>query len=172
MTYILDGYNVLRHVLRETAVGDLAAQRFALEQRLRRFRAASGPGTRVFIVYDGERGIPAPARLEKGFEVLFSKPPRQADDLVLELARRLEGEPEVCVVTSDLIDIARRLRGLRLEHLTSQAFAARLERKLGPGRAPEPTAEKPAAPTAGEVDEWVRLFGFGDEPGGEDRRER
>ena len=171
--FIIDVYNVIRRILSPSESSlDSEGSRRVLEARLRAFRQASGPGTRIFLVYDGERGLPAPARREKGFEVYFSKPPRKADDVVLDLAQRHEGERGVNVVTSDFSDIAHRIHGLRVKHLTSQEFAALLTQRLGPkGRiekTPAPGGEepKPEKLSATEVDEWRKAFGFGDDPGG------
>ena len=173
-TYIIDGYNLIRR-LGGTGGLSLEAQRDALEARLRAFRLASGPGTRILLVYDGGRGRVAPARHEKGFEIYFSKPPRQADDIVLDLARKHEGGPGVHVVTSDMMDIGGRVQGLRVRHLKAEEFAGVLAGKLDkPGRrstmdsAAEPEEEcKPDSLSRDEVARWVREFGFGDpEEGG------
>lgn len=127
------------------------------------FRSAWGPGTRIFLVYDGELGLPAPARREKGFEVYFSRPPRKADDVVLELARKHEGERGVHVVTSDFTDIAQPVRGLRVKHWSSQDFAEVYARKVAsqrggksaearPGGDASTDAAKPENLSSSEVD--------------------
>jgi|RhiMethySRZTD1v2_1073278.scaffolds.fasta_scaffold30468_4 predicted RNA-binding protein with PIN domain len=167
-TFIIDAYNVLRRAMPEgQGASSGEASRAILEARLRAFRRTCEPGTRLFVVYDGEGGIPAPARREKGFEVFFSRPPRTADDVVLDLARRHEGEAGVTVVTSDLTDIASRLRGLRVRHWTAEEFAQHLERRLarrlGGGEKPIEAggdAGKPSVSTAAEVNSWLGYFGF------------
>lgn len=171
-TFIIDAYNAIRLVLQP---GELARgfeqSRQAFETRMRTFRRANGPGTRMYVVYDGELGRAAPARNEKGFEVYFSRPPKKADDVVLDLAHKHEGEPGLCVVTSDFTDIARYLHGLRLEHMTSRDFADLVRRRLAPrGEKRRPGDDsrdaKPETLSPGEVDAWTHEFGFGDDSRG------
>ncbi len=173
--YIIDAYNVIRLLLSPAEAGrGSEASRGALEARIRTFRNACGPGTRIYLVYDGDLGMPAPPRTEKGFEVYFSRPPRQADDVVLDLARKHEGEPGIHIVTSDFTDIGHRLHGLRVKHLTSREFADLVNRRVGrPGKGKRPErgedadgdAGKPKNLSRDEVDAWTREFGFGEEPG-------
>jgi len=172
-TFIIDAYNVIRLVLPESEASLRSdAARHALETRLRAFRRASGPGTRIFLVYDGELGRPAPARREKGFEIYFSRPPRKADDVVLDLAQKHEGEPGVHVVTSDFTDIAHRICGLRVKHWTAHEFAQVCARRTAPARrepagGPDDGPAKPQKVSPADVSAWMREFGFdGDSPGG------
>lgn len=165
-SFIIDAYNVIRFVLppSEAALGS-DASRHALEARLRAFRHAAGPGTRIYLVYDGELGRAQPARHEKGFEVYFSRPPQNADDVVLDLAHKHDGEPGVHVVTSDFTDIAHRIRGLRVKHWTAQEFAAVCARRTAPRRqeAADGGTDDPAKPeklSSGDVNAWMREFGF------------
>jgi predicted RNA-binding protein with PIN domain len=173
-TFIIDGYNALRALLPAVEIGaSPEAARRAFEARLRAFRGAS-PGTRLIIVYDGEAGLPRAAGSEKGFEVRFAKPPHTADDLVLDIARRLDGSPGVHVVTSDFFDIGSRLAALRVRHLSSQSFADLVRKKLAArrpaagGAGLEP-GEKPAQVTAEETGDWLRRFGFAEEGEGDGR---
>ncbi len=168
--FIIDAYNVIRRILTASEASlNSESARSVLEARLRAFRQASGPGTRIFLVYDGELGLPQPARREKGFEVYFSKPPRKADDVVLDLAQRHEGERGVHVVTSDFSDIAHRVRGLRVKHLTSQEFAELLAHRVSPkgarGKGESKPGDgreeaKPESISSTEVDAWLKTFGF------------
>ncbi len=172
-SFIIDAYNLIRRILSPAEASlNSEGSRHVLEARLRAFRQACGPGTRIFLVYDGELGLSAPARREKGFEVYFSKPPRKADDVVLDLAQRHEGERGIHVVTSDFSDIVHRLRGLRVKHLTSLEFSELLAQRLRSRERNEksPRANndeaKPEKISSTEVDEWLKAFGFKDDPGG------
>lgn len=143
---ILDGHNLIGRS-RGLSLDREAEGREAL---LRRLAAWGRRG--VTVVFDGNR--PGARKTEKfgGVRVVYSPAGRSADDEVLALLDR--GNPRACtVVTSD-----RRLaseaaaRGARVE--TSEDFLARLGRRRRPSAA-EPRA---AAPEAGEVEEWLRLF--------------
>jgi hypothetical protein len=211
-TYVVDGYNVLRDLLSpaEQSCG-LEVARAALEARLRWFIVASGRGTRVILVYDGKRGVARGGAGGGGvggtsvgdglrggsgeggvsgvgtLEVLFARPPRKADDLILEICRGIEGPGEIRLVTSDIADIAGRAGGLRLRHLRRDEFRDLLEKRLrrlgvaspgaaisdraSPGAAGQGApadltgargAEKPGAPTGREAREWLREFGLDD----------
>jgi predicted RNA-binding protein with PIN domain len=164
-TFIVDGYNVMHSILsRRERAGSLEQARAVLEARLEAFGRGSG-GARILLVYDGARGVFAGGRDAGGLEVIFSRPPRTADDVVIDLCRKLDGSPGLHVVTSDLKDIASRVGRLRLRHLTAGEFgrlvAGRIE-KLAGGRRREAADAKPGKVAPEEVDDWVRKFGFED----------
>jgi len=171
-TIIIDGYNLLRRAFRffEEEHG-LEAARAKLEVRLREFLRARGPGLSIVLVYDGAEGMSPPEtpahRPTGGLQVVFSRPPQSADDLILEECAQRRGREALTVVTSDRKDIQARLRGPRLHHFTSEEFAEALEQAMGRpqalaeagGPAASP-AEKPSPEdlSAGEVAEWLRIF--------------
>jgi predicted RNA-binding protein with PIN domain len=167
-TYIIDGYNLLRRAFGSWEKEAIGQGREKLEVRLREFRRSAGPEVRIVLVYDGVAGASADfgaPRSDPGFRVIFSLPPSTADDAVLAECRRLSGEGPITVVTSDLKDIARGMRGLRARHMTSEDFADLLDSALARPPAPlEPSktrrAEKPEPEEMppGEVAEWVRVF--------------
>ena len=160
MTYIIDGYNVLRRIFAgEFARSSLAEAREFLERKLRAFRQAQGRDCRVLLVFDGQAVAFESPRGEAGFRILFSRAPRTADDVILDLCRDLEGRGEVCVVTSDLRDIGHRVRGLRCRHLTAEEFSDLLEAGTRGAADPE-VAERSRTPSSGEVDGWLRDFGL------------
>ncbi len=182
--YIIDGYNLLLRAFRHLEGEDLRAARERLEVRLREFLRTVGAGVRLILVYDGARDVAAPhavRRNDPGLEVVFSAPPRTADDAIIEECRRLEGTAPLTVVTSDLKDIASAVRGLRLRHQTSEDFADVLDEAMslpwagrtgstgttaGSGPAgqevspPAPSGEKPTPEevSPAEVEEWVKIF--------------
>jgi predicted RNA-binding protein with PIN domain len=170
-TYIIDGYNLLRRAFASWEKKDeVGTGREKLEVRLREFRRSAGPEVRIVLIYDGVAGASADIggpRSDPGFRVLFSLPPSTADDAVLAECRRLSGAEEgpITVVTSDMKDIARAMRGLRARHMTSEDFADLLDAALARPPAP-PGPEKPRrgekpepeemAP--GEVARWIEAF--------------
>jgi predicted RNA-binding protein with PIN domain len=168
-TFIIDGYNLLRRVFASWEGGEIGRGREKLEVRLREFRRSAGPEIRIVLVYDGVAGASADfgaPRSDPGFRVIFSLPPSTADDAVLAECRRLSGQGPITVVTSDLKDIARGMRGLRARHMTSEDFADLLDAALArpptpPEQQPKPRrSEKPEPEEMppGEVAEWVKVF--------------
>jgi predicted RNA-binding protein with PIN domain len=164
MTLIIDGYNLLRKLPDRSGPRDeLESGRAALEAKLRRY-LSDHRGVQIILVYDGGLVGQPTRQATAGLEVLFSRPPRQADDLVLDLARRLEGSTEVTVVTSDMADIGNRLAGLRVRLCSSEVFARRLtpsRTRTAAGQGDDIGDEKPAALAADEARTWVEEFGFG-----------
>ena len=157
--WVLDGYNVIRRDPRlrevEATQGTEVARTLLLSQ-VRHFRAQQRRGVSVVIVYDG--GFDGPVPRSKGVRVAFPPPGRSADDTVLAEAKRAEGRQEVTVVTSDLHDIASRLRGLSARHMTVEEFADRLWPDAG-GDDVAASADKPEQVSKGDVDFWMREFG-------------
>jgi len=107
MRWLIDGYNVIRRdpELHAHEAASLEAGRAALVMLLA--RVASRVSDNFTIVFDGARrtgGAPSPGRVQ----VMFSRPPETADDVLRRLAGTLrEG---AVVVTSDraVQDSARR----------------------------------------------------------------
>ncbi len=120
---IVDGYNAIRRIprLRTAERASLAEGREALLLELEAFGAASGH--HIVCVFDGA-GFPGPAEerdeLERfaGVDVVFSRPGRPADDLVVEWVRRGQngaltgGVPEEVIVVSADGEIRREAMGL------------------------------------------------------------
>jgi hypothetical protein len=172
-TIIIDGYNFLWRAVGSPA-GALEGERRHLETQLLVFLRRC-PEARIVLVYDGAAVGPVQggAARHDRLDIVFSRPPQKADDLVLELSERLRDRGPVTVVSSDRKDIVRRLSGDRVRHFSSEGFGIFLEdflasgsRALGAGaaldRKSEPSAgeaeAKRAAPDAGEVDEWLQAF--------------
>jgi predicted RNA-binding protein with PIN domain len=170
--FIIDGYNLLLRGFPHLAGADLQSARESLQVRLREFRKVLGPGTRFILVYDGAEELAAafaPRGADPEIEIIFSMPPHTADDAVIEMSRKLQGTAPLTVVTSDEKDIARRVRGLRLRHRTSEEFAeiidetmsrSRSPRSGEPGPPPAPVSEKPSPEEVSpeDVEEWMRIF--------------
>ncbi|MGH7311559.1 MAG: NYN domain-containing protein, partial [Candidatus Rokuibacteriota bacterium] len=107
MRWLIDGYNVIRRDpdLRAVEARGLQAGRAAL---LRLVAEAAGRATDLFtVVFDGAP-IPGVAAPPGRLQVIFSRPPQRADDVLVRMARQY-GNGAV-VVTSDraVQDAARR----------------------------------------------------------------
>lgn len=157
--WIVDGYNLIRRDPRlsrlERRTGTDAARAF-LEGQLGLFRARKGRGHSVVVAYDGVE--PSEGRSgRKGLRVLHASD-GDADALILREARRAENLAEVNVVTNDVKDIVRRLRGLRINCVSVEEFGIDLWKGARKEES-EDEAEKPKAPKGDEVDFWLREFG-------------
>jgi len=157
MHLIVDGYNVLFAIARYgrgRAVADaLDEARGRLLPQLVRY--AQETGDQVTVVFDSRRSLP-------GVRVVYSHPPRSADDDIRRLVETSTGPQHIRVVTSDraLADICRRagaeVVGARTFHngLTArlrEADADRHEHQI-----------KRQAPDADEIREFLELFGEDD----------
>jgi len=98
LRWLIDGYNVIRRDpdLRAHEAESLQAGRTALLRLVA--DAARAGGDRFTVVFDGAPASrPAPAGGQ--LEVIFSRPPEKADDVLVRLARQLGAG--AAVVTSD-----------------------------------------------------------------------
>jgi predicted RNA-binding protein with PIN domain len=131
MRWLVDGYNVIRRDpdLRGTEAESLAAGREAL---LRRLAVAAREGAEVFtIVFDGARlrADDLPAAPTGAIEVIFSRPPDTADDVLRRLATKWR-EAAVVVSSDRAVETAARRAGavaVRVED-----FLAALDREAEP----------------------------------------
>lgn len=118
MRWLIDGYNVIRRDpdLRSREAESLEAGRRALLALVAGI--ARGSADDFTVVFDGARvGGPAPA--SGRVEVVFSRPPERADDVLIRLAGRW-GDG-AAVVTSDRM-IADRARRARCAVLGAEEF--------------------------------------------------
>lgn len=169
-TILIDGYNLLHRGLPGLlGKGSLEAARGALRALVAAHRGRCGSDCRVVIVWDGKADAgPAQAGVVEGVREVFSRYPRSADDLILSMCRQRPPTEDVVVVTSDRFDIAHRLPGLRCRHETSESFARRLDQDPrstnGPAAGRRGSGsegdehEKPGAPDASAVQDWLRTF--------------
>lgn len=136
MKWFIDGYNVIRRDpdLSTAEAGGLEAGRRALLARIAEH--ARWSGDQFTVVFDGAP-VPGPPATPGRLEVVFSRPPLKADDVLVRLARR-EGAGAV-VVTSDRAvgDAARRAR---CAVIGAETFLAR----LGGSEPGEEESDRPA----------------------------
>lgn len=156
MVRIIDGYNLIG-----------AAQQFGLtldqqdkEPRLLRLLASWRSRRRsrepLLVVFDGHYGRLAagPRRYSHagiGVEWAIGE---TADEVIVRRVRAARRAREVEVVTSDQ-RVLRLIASLGAKGTRSPEFLAGIGRVL----APDPAAEKPGAPSAAEVEEWLERFG-------------
>jgi len=129
MHWLIDGYNVIRRDadLRAAESAGLEAGRAALIRLVA--AAARGTPDRFTVVFDGAhpRGRdPVPGQVE----VLFSRPPRKADDVLVELARR-PGPGGAVVVSSDRA-VQSAARRAKCAVVDAESFLARLDADRAP----------------------------------------
>jgi|SRR5918996_3931527 predicted RNA-binding protein with PIN domain len=128
MRWVLDGYNVIRRDPRLQAreAESLEAGRSALLGLVARI---AGESADVFtVVFDGARraaGAPGAGRVE----VVFSRPPETADDVVRRLAARLR-EGAVVVTSDRAVQTAARRAGAVA--VTAEAFLRAATAPSGP----------------------------------------
>jgi predicted RNA-binding protein with PIN domain len=112
MRWLIDGYNVIRRDpdLRGTEAESLAAGREAL---LRRLAVVAREGAEVFtVVFDGARlrAADLPVAPAGAIDVIFSRPPDTADDVLRRLAAQWR-EASVVVSSDRAVETAARRAG-------------------------------------------------------------
>ena len=155
---IIDGYNVIG------AAGDfgLALDQPDKEERLLRllgaFRSLRRSRERTLVVFDANHGRLAagPRRSSRaGIDVEWAIG-ESADALIVRRVRGAARPREIEVVTSDRA-VLRAAESWGAKGVRSPDFLERIGRAL----ADSPAAEKPEAPSADEVEEWLEQFGAG-----------
>ncbi|HEU5180895.1 MAG TPA: NYN domain-containing protein [Candidatus Polarisedimenticolia bacterium] len=162
---LVDGYNLLHKdpALQEMARHSLEQAREALLDQLAAYRSGD---MLIRVVFDGrEGGAGSAGRRRQGVEVRFSRPPRSADETILEIIAAEPRRSSLLVVTSDVKDIGRAARAEGARWISSEAFLRRLHKARRPkGRSRQGVeGEKPGLVGASEVEYWLRKF----EPGPE-----
>lgn len=149
MPLLIDGHNLIGQCPR-LSLGDPDD-----EEQLARLLAAyaSRTGKKVTLIFDpGEPTALPRARRLGGVEIVFAAPGTTADALILSRVRRSRHPPDWTVVTSDA-DLAGRAARLGARTRSAREFAAEA---CEPGASGE---EAQPAPTPGEVDAWLEIFG-------------
>ncbi len=162
---LVDGYNLLHKdpALQEMARHSLEQARETLLDQLAAYRSGD---VLIRVVFDGRAGggaTGAPRRA--GVEVRFSRPPRSADQTLLEMIAAEPRRSSLLVVTSDVKDIGRAARAEGARWISSEAFLRRLHAARGPKARSREGAEgeKPGLVGPSEVEYWLRKFDPGPE---------
>lgn len=142
MRWLLDGYNVLRRDadLRAREAESLEAGRAALLRLVARLALDSSDT--FTIVFDGARrgaGTPGGGRVE----VIFSRPPETADDVLRRLAVGVR-EGGVVVTSDRAVQTAARRSGA--VSVTAEAFLEAVAARSGESEAREDEADDAEAP--------------------------
>jgi predicted RNA-binding protein with PIN domain len=155
---IIDGYNVIG------VAGEfgLALSQTDKEERLlrllSRFRARRRSRQPMLVVFDGSHGRLAtgPRRCSRlGIDVEWTLG-ETADAAIVRKVRSAARAKEIEVVTSDQ-SVLRAVAEWGAKGTRSPVFLAEVSQSF----ADAPGAEKPEAPNAAEVDEWLERFGAG-----------
>lgn len=156
-TIVVDGYNLIGWSA-GVRVSRLESDRQRLVARLARYVDARGH--RVTVVFDGAgAGGRTPSRTRPGLTVAYSPAGTKADAVIVEEARRLNGE---CVVVTDDRALAMHCERHDAIVLSCEAFVRRMDAAARPEpERPAPADRAPAAqpisadrsPTRGDPDD-------------------
>ena len=153
---VIDGYNLI-HAIPELArlVGtDLERARDSLVARLAVYR--SQRNVRVTVVFDGRGTLAQQTRPPGGIEVVFSRPPQNADAKIKTMLSLEKSPKSWTVVTSDN-SIAIFARDFGAKTVPSAEFAAKLGPAI-PKLSPNRPVQRDAPMSAAEVAEWEEFF--------------
>jgi len=161
---LIDGYNLIKTIphFRQREQVSLEAARQTLEQTLRSY--ARSTDARITLIFDGDSASePAVSHHQKGsVEVLFSRSPEKADDLLKKAIQQRHGTKRLRLITSDR-EICRFARRHKIRSTSAAEFADELDNR--PDRQQNPDASSPPlefdpdiALEADEVDAWEQLF--------------
>jgi predicted RNA-binding protein with PIN domain len=116
---------------------------------------------RFIVVFDGaEAGRDEP---DARVQVMYSRPPETADDVIRRLVeKRVGGDEDIVVVTAD-IEVARHARAMGADVSLADLFLASALGDIGRATGEKPGAEpaeedKPPALSKKEVEEWAEIF--------------
>lgn len=155
---IVDGYNLILRSprLRPGPNRTLRESREKLVNLLSWMMGAHP--ARFLVVFDGAEGGGRDETIGP-VQVVFSRPPEKADDVIRRtVEKRVGGDEQITVVTAD-IDVARHARAMGADISIADLFLASAFMDIGEGKPGEPgTEEKPVALSKKEIEEWAELF--------------
>lgn len=161
---LIDGYNLLHKdpALQKMARHSLEQARETLLDQLAAYRSGD---MLIQVIFDGRESAGTAARRRAGVDVRFSRPPRSADETILEIIAAAPRRSSLLVVTSDVKDIGRAARAEGARWISSEAFLRRLHVSRGPKARGNKIGEgeKPGVVAAAEVEYWLREFDPGPE---------
>lgn len=152
MPYIIDGHNLIG-AMKEIRLDDPNDEALLVAE-LKRFCAR----TRRQVTLYFDRGAPArPGPSDAGgLSIRFVRPPRSADQAILQHLVRLKGAARNWTVVSSDLEIQASARRAGASVLSSEDFARLISRS----ETATSDREKPGADlTEDEIREWQRLFG-------------
>ena len=153
---IVDGYNIILRSPRLKPGADRTLQES--RDKLVNLLAwmMGGNDARFVVVFDGAeqpgRDDP-PGRVQ----VIFSRPPEKADDVIRRMVeKKVGGDEHITVVTSD-IEVARHARAMGADISIGDLFLASALGSVGETEG-EGEGEKPTSLSKQELKEWAELF--------------
>jgi predicted RNA-binding protein with PIN domain len=155
---LIDGYNLLHKdgVLKNLAERSLEAAREELLASIANYRTG---GIEIVVVFDGQGASGhRKSSSRPGIQVRFSRPPKTADQVILEILEKESRRSSLTVVTSDKKDIGRIAAAEGVRWISSETFLRRLGRTGSKGRRREREHEKPPATSPAEVEYWLKRF--------------
>jgi len=164
---IIDGYNL---ILRSPRLrpGPERTLREAREKLVNLLAwMMGGNDARFIVVFDGAE-LAGRDEASGRVQVMYSRPPEKADDVIRRLVeKKVGGEEHITVVTAD-IEVARHARAMGADVSLADLFLASA---LGSPDGEAESPEKPVNLSKKELQEWAEIFtrraAGGAEPGGE-----
>lgn len=154
---IVDGYNVILRSprLRPGEGRTLRESRDKLVSLLSWMMG--GNDVRFIVVFDGD-GLSGRDEPSGRVQVMYSRPPEKADDVIRRIVeKRVGGDEQITVVTSD-IEVARRARAEGADVSLSDLFLASALGSAEGGGAEGDDSEKPTTLTKQELKDWAEIF--------------
>ena len=150
---IVDGYNL---ILRSPRLkpGEGRTLREARDKLVNLLAwMMGGNDARFIVVFDGAE-LPGRDEPSGRVQVVYSRPPEKADDVIRRLVeKKVGGEEHIVVVTAD-IEVARHARAMGADVSLADLFLASA---IGDGGGTE-ESEKPTSLSKKELEEWAEIF--------------
>ncbi len=157
---IVDGYNLILRSprLRPGPNRTLQESRDMLVNLLAWMMGAND--ARFIVVFDGAEGG-RPDETVSRVEIMWSRPPEKADDVIRRLVeKKVGGDEEITVVTAD-IEVARHARAEGADVSLADLFLASAlgdAGREGDDAASLEAADKPVSLSKKELKEWAEIF--------------
>jgi predicted RNA-binding protein with PIN domain len=158
LTYVIDGYNVIRRVDRLRSI----EEQFGLErgrETLLRLISDSGvlSSASAIVVFDGRTGVYSQTlSVHSRINIRFSHFPQSADKVIISILRARADNGGVSVVTADR-ELEWAAMGLGARVLDPEDLMS----SLTGGGHQKPGLHKPPVSTPEDVQRWLRVFGDG-----------
>jgi predicted RNA-binding protein with PIN domain len=118
-----------------------------------------GNDVRYIVVFDGAE-LPGRDEPSGRVDVVYSRPPEKADDVIRRLVeKKVGGDEQITVVTGD-IEVARHARAMGADVSLADLFLASALGDGGGTGAPDEggSSEKPTSLSKKELEEWAEIF--------------
>jgi len=155
--FIIDGYNLL-HALCGRAAGEDSLESGRERLLLAIKNSSLYPRHQFTVVYDGASDVVYPGkgrRSEGPVSVIFSRPPDNADSLILKICARAPNPGRLQIVSSDRAHIVKKADAMGIQTHSAESFVKRLLRKRK--KSSVDTGEKPE-PSRDDTAYWSDIF--------------